>query len=245
MLPSFFAEYHRNIRTIHLTIRLPSLPSDLTTCEIYDRKTLRVRHGFLTQSVALPASIDVKAELQLNHSGKQITCRIPATSIAVDSDVNEVPFSSIEDLNAVIACVDCNSIICKGANMTWRLLPSEHWTETMDSWHCHRGLTTTHDSRTHTHTEHHDQYALPDHIVSATRNITASPGVGFIGLSYLLLHASDTTVSLAWSSRGRAGMETSYKNEKTEHKSVLSATSGRKKRASMQSLCLMTLIQSS
>lgn len=183
----YFCEYHEHIRTLHLVITLESEPSDLTSLEIYDRKTLRLRHAFQSFSIALPASISTTEQLNVQVAGSRITCRIPASPIISPSGQNEVPLSSPEALNTTLHCTRCSALLIRGSGMTWKRMPSEHWVEMMDSWHCHRGVTDEH------HHEHHDQYALPDHIINASERIRARPGTGLIGLSYLLITPRDTS----------------------------------------------------
>lgn len=179
----FYCEYHEHVRAIHLTITLPSLQDALTALDIYDRKTLRLRHAFQSYAIALPASVDPAQPLRVISRGLNISCRLPATPILKSSGINDVAFSSPEDLSSDLSC-RCGTVLIYGRGVDWRRLPSEHWVEMMDSWHCHRGVTDEH------HNEHHDQYVLPDHIVSATERIHARSGLGLIGLSYLLVHSS-------------------------------------------------------
>lgn len=181
----YCAEYHEHVRAIHLTINLLSLPDSLTTVTVYDRKTLRVRHAFQSFSVALPASINPKEILKLSFDRHIISCRIPASAICQSLGTLDVPLSSQEDLYNDLVCRSCGLRMVSGSDITWKNLPSEHWVEMMDSWHCHRGVTDEH------HHEHHDQYALPEHIVSATERIRARKGIGLVGLSYLLVHPAD------------------------------------------------------
>lgn len=183
----YHCEYHENVRAVHLSLRLPSAPDALTSLEAYDRKTLRLRHAFRTYSIPLPGSIDIKKPLKLVCDGHQITCRVDASPIKESSGINEVPFSTTKQLSRDLQCARCRCSLLEGTGISWRLMPSENWAEMMDSWHCHRGVTDEH------HNEHHDQYALPDHIVSAAERIRARPGIGLIGLSYLLIHISDAT----------------------------------------------------
>lgn len=190
----YFCEYHENVRAVHLFLRLPSSPDFLTALEVYDRKTLRLRHAFQSYSIALPGSIDIKKPLKLVFEGLQISCRIDASPIVQSSGGNEVPFSTIKQLSTNLLCAICKCLLLDGTRLSWRHMPSENWAEMMDSWHCHRGVSDEH------HNEHHDQYALPDHIVSAAERIRARPGIGLIGLSYLLVHAADAPDILVSSS---------------------------------------------
>ena len=176
---SYYCEYHRNIRTTHITIRIPTTEFELSH---YDRKTLRLRYGFTTQSIALPASVDVTKQLQWSIADGVITCRVPADPIIEPR--HDIPLDK-SDLSTDLSCLRCNTVIVHGGSLEWSLLPSDHWLETMDSWHCHRGVT---DHR------HHD-HALPDHIVSAVESITPRPGVGLLGVTHLLVHDQDVSFS--------------------------------------------------
>lgn len=181
----YCAEYHEHVRVIHLSIDISSEPDDLTSLEIYDRKTLRLRHAFQSHTIALPASVKLSEKLNIVIDKTIISCRIPASSILEAAGTLDVPLSSSDELGNDLICQACSTRIVAASSLVWKNLPSEHWVEMMDSWHCHRGVTDEH------HHEHHDQYALPEHIVSATERIRARPGIGLVGLSYLLIHPQD------------------------------------------------------
>lgn len=178
----YYCEHHENIRILHISVTLPSPADDLTALDIYDRKTLRLRHAFQTTSIALPASVTCTTLPEPLVEGCTWTFRVPADAIR-KSGSNEVPLASTASLSS-LQCQACNGRVLRHA-ITWRPMPSEHWAEMMDSWHCHRGVT---DERHH---EVHDQYALPDHIISAAERIHARPEIGLLGSSYLLVHAAD------------------------------------------------------
>lgn len=178
---NYYAEYHEHVRAIHLTINLPSAPDNLTSLEAYDRKTLRLRHAFRSYSIALPASINPDETLIIPSENQNVSVRLKASPIIKGQGTLDVPFSTPEELGHELLCHSCHSRLVSGSLLSWRQLPSEHWVEMMDSWHCHRGVTDDH------YNQHHDQYALPDHIISATERIRARPGIGLIGLSYLLV----------------------------------------------------------
>lgn len=183
----FYCDYHENIRAIHLSVTLPSAPDELTSLDIYDRKTLRLRHAFRSYTIALPASVDPTRPLEVKGTGLTLNCRVSADPIVRSDGSISLPLSSPEALQEDVLCSACGTcMILASRGLTWHRMPSENWAEMMDSWHCHRGVSDHH------YNEHHDQYTLPDHIVSAAERIRARPGRGLIGLSYLLIHPSDT-----------------------------------------------------
>lgn len=179
----FYCEHHENIRIVHVSVTLPSPADALTALDIYDRKTLRLRHAFQSYTIALPASLTVTQLPRPIIVGNTWTYRI-AADVIKKSGSNEVPLSSPDSLQS-LQCIKCNTRILSSKALDWRLLPSENWMELMDSWHCHRGVSDEH------HHEIHDQYALPDHIVSAAERIHARPGMGLLGPSHMLIHQSD------------------------------------------------------
>ena len=191
----YFCEYLESIRTAHLHIELDS-PWDVTCSEllVHDRKHLTLRHRCISVGIALPCSLERPErppELVIDADRLVLDCRIKdaAPVVLQDDSNNETPFSRPEDLQT-LTCCRCQTLLVDGRSLTWRSLPSEHWAELMDSWHCHKGVI---DDAKAAHARHrsndnqlHEQYTLPDRIVSAANRIRPAVGVGLIGLSYLL-----------------------------------------------------------
>ncbi|CAN6605744.1 hypothetical protein TRVA0_003S00496 [Trichomonascus vanleenenianus] len=75
-----------------------------------------------------------------------------------------------------VVCGGCSTVIIKAKRITrWQQLPSEHWAEMMDFWHCHKP------------DEGHDHFN-PNYAVN---RFVPKTGVGMVGMSYFLICPGD------------------------------------------------------
>lgn len=206
----YFCEYLESIRTAHLTIELGS-PWDAAVSDllVHDRKHLTLRHAGQSLGIALPCSLEKPQhppELVVSPDQRSLECRLKDTSPIVEEvDGQVTPFSDPRTLGrSRLACAACSHAVVDGRSLKWRLLPSEHWAELMDSWHCHKGVVDHDHGHAHVAHDHHheknshdnqlhEQYTLPDKIVAAANRIRPADGVGLIGTSYLLLKSTSLT----------------------------------------------------
>ena len=82
-----------------------------------------------------------------------------------------------------LACLSCKNVLVNGNINVWKDLPSEHWAEMMDFWHCHK--------------PHNKEDALRQkgsiRGYSVSRGCTLTPGIGFVDDLHLRLASSDCT----------------------------------------------------
>jgi len=92
-----------------------------------------------------------------------------------------------------VLCAGCGSSVVKMLSLkVWRDLPNENWAEMMDFWHCHKPHEHEHGNGNGNGNENVEE-ATAKKGYSATNKLKAIPGVGFAGLSYLILSAEDCT----------------------------------------------------
>jgi hypothetical protein len=196
----FYCEFLKKIKICHLHVQLTSAVDISTSLTIFDRKTLRLRHGFQSFALAMPASVDVDQKIQLkidetDACSFSVRLKAPSSFITLQDD-NPLPFPDAAALTSQTLDCTCGYQILP-SGLPWRQLPSEHWQEMMDSWHCHAGISQHGDH------ERHEQYTLPSHIVDAARSLVPAPGKPFVGLTYMLVHPDDVKQTTVRSSLER------------------------------------------
>ncbi|KAF2859628.1 hypothetical protein K470DRAFT_271363 [Piedraia hortae CBS 480.64] len=136
-----YAEYLPNIKTLNIQIILPSLTNPSTKLSLSpDNTYLTLQHNSETTTLNLPAHptsqplpIPSKPVTELNY-------RLPA--LCPDTPSPTIPWTA-QDLTQTtsILCSSCKATLLPcGAVKTWKNLPSEHWADMMDLWHCHKPL---------------------------------------------------------------------------------------------------------
>ncbi|BFZ53262.1 hypothetical protein PYCC9005_000285 [Savitreella phatthalungensis] len=210
----FYCEYLEAIRVASVDLWLASPWDYLTKIRLFDRRHLCVRHGFQSFVVALPCSADeelLHQELEpiVGEDKKYVRLRFKAAPVVIRRvrGNDSIPFGTATQLQSSdLSCRLCQRhLITHDAELTWRALPSEHWAEMMDSWHCHRGLRTSEKAPRDGNqrfadrgvlptdvirNELHEQHVLPSELVSAVSRISPANGVGLAGFSYLLVRLS-------------------------------------------------------
>lgn len=143
-----YAEVLANIRQANLYVYLSSPKNERTKINIAsDKKTIKVIHDGETASLYLPSEISGTAEINIpTERGMEISVRLELEDIKTmpsiqDAVVDEGPWSA-SDLgpNCRLRCRACRSEInlTETPPMVFKNLPSDHWAEMMDFWHCHR-----------------------------------------------------------------------------------------------------------
>lgn len=157
------------------------------------------------EDIVLPEDVSVTvsmSEYNICDNANMISFRIPAVpNEAKDYGQTElgpflrskklvVPWSASElsqeqkQLKSISSyfrfqCSNCESEIISSINVNeWHQLPSEHWAEMMDFWHCHKPAT----SKDNGH-DHKEQYGQ-------TRFVPRK-GMAFVGISYFLSSVAD------------------------------------------------------
>jgi ubiquitin-protein ligase E3 D len=142
-----YAEVLANIRQANLYASLETHKNEHTTINIAsDKKTITVSHDGETASLYLPTEIKGTAEISIPvDRGKEMSVRLELADIknmpSVETDaINEGPWSA-SDLTSdtQLRCRTCEvELLTNESPLIFKDLPSEHWAEMMDIWHCHR-----------------------------------------------------------------------------------------------------------
>jgi ubiquitin-protein ligase E3 D len=141
-----YAEVLANIRQANLYASLKTHKNEHTKIDIAsDKQTVTVSHDGEIASIYLPTKIGGTAEVNIPiDRGKEMSVRLELEDImtmpSVDNAPNEGPWPANElSANTRLRCRVCNTeLLTNGTPMDFKDLPSEHWAEMMDFWHCHR-----------------------------------------------------------------------------------------------------------
>ena len=142
-----YAEVLANIRQANLYASLETRKNEHTKIDVAsDKKTITVSHNGETASIYLPTEISGNAEINIPiDRGKEVSVRLELADIMTmpsleDAIGGEGPWSA-RDLspNTRLRCRACQSgVLVSEMPMAFKDLPSDHWAEMMDFWHCHR-----------------------------------------------------------------------------------------------------------
>ena len=142
-----YAEVLANIRQANLYASLETHKNEHTNIDIAsDKKTITVSHDGETASIYLPTEISGTAEVSIPiDRGKEIKVRLELADImdmpsVENSTGDESPWSANDmSQNTRLRCRVCNiELLTNETPLHFKDLPSEHWAEMMDIWHCHR-----------------------------------------------------------------------------------------------------------
>lgn len=154
-IPLYHAELLSNIKSITVSINLPS-PSNLSTkLTRLTPSQLQLHHNGKTTTFNLPADITLSATTLLEKSiimvgETKLSYRLPVshgscpTSPETSAGLeNYVPWSAVSLSSSTkdvsIRCKFCSSELVPGEKInTWKDLPSSNWADMMDIWHCHK-----------------------------------------------------------------------------------------------------------
>jgi len=142
-----YVEVLANIRQANFYASLETQKNEHTHIDIAsDKKTITVTHDGETASIYLPTEISGTAAVSIPiDRGKEMSIRLELADIknmpAMENGTgDEAPWSA-NDLspNTQIQCRVCKAeILTNESPLDFKALPSEHWAEMMDIWHCHR-----------------------------------------------------------------------------------------------------------
>ena len=142
-----YAEVLANIRQANVYACLPSNKNDGTKIDVgADKKSVKVSHDGEVASVCLPAGFSASTRLNLlSNQSKEVTIRLELLdSESTDSTDHLVGHDSpwpakVLTMQSKIRCVRCAQILLVEGDLNeFRDLPSQHWAEMMELWHCHR-----------------------------------------------------------------------------------------------------------
>ncbi|KAF2435842.1 hypothetical protein EJ08DRAFT_580048 [Tothia fuscella] len=187
-----YAELLTNIRTVTLVASLKSDSNCETKAEISaDGQSITINHEAHSATIRLPTQMTGGGTAALTlpaMPSKDLTLRLqleeksPGLLKFENGSENLVPWPS-SAMGDGVQCRGCGVALSReGAVSEWKDLPNENWAEMMDFWHCHKP---------HEHDHKHDDNAANSKGYSSSNKLAAKPGIGLVGLSYLLLMADD------------------------------------------------------
>lgn len=194
MTPSvtLYAEHLLNIRQVTIFATLEAESNQATRAELSsDRRSLSLTHDGETATIVLPSEIAGSASLCLpTAKSKVLSFRLQVTEDVATLAMpqlrhgDDVPWPAASlSRETSVACRECKEIIVNSSSITtWKDLPSEHWAEMMDFWHCHKP------------DEHETHVAdAPSSMkgYAASSSLIMKPGTGLVDLSYLLICEQD------------------------------------------------------
>ena len=191
---SLYAELLLHIRQITVIATLSSVPNEETHYELSsDRKLLLLTHNQEQCTLTLPSPAASSVAMKVpSVEDEELSFRLPIASrhcaIGTAESEHGRESTSIWPASALspttqLACLSCKNVFVDGNISAWKDLPSEHWAEMMDFWHCHK--------------PHNREDALgQNHSTkgySASSAYTMTPGIGFVDDLHLRLASSDCT----------------------------------------------------
>ena len=186
-----YSELLLHIKHVRVVVILPTGSREDTIVWLDDDRTqLSLVHDGQLASIHLPAAL-IRSPTLVIPVGitEEHSFRLPIDedeSLAIrrrSYSGTEYPWPASQLTgNTRVACANCKHDLVASTILSWKDLPSKHWAEMMDFWHCHKP----------------DTPETSKNIVngakkgySASNQIATAPGVGFVDLSYLLLSEGD------------------------------------------------------
>lgn len=185
---NLYAELLLNIRQVTILVTLPTISNDTTRIELSpDRRSLTTFHDGQRATVDLPCQAASSSVITTSASKKkEHSFRLPIANhnLAGNGENNDAlciwPASALSS-RTEIACRMCKNLVVKDGIASWKDLPSEHWAEMMDFWHCHK--------------PHVKEDSLGADSASkgyaASNGCIPKPGIGFVDDLHLLLSSKD------------------------------------------------------
>ena len=185
-----YAEYLPNINQISIHVSLASAISDQTTIELdHGCNSIILRHRGDRVSAILPFKVAPNTTVQtppLERHSKYFSLRLGAERIdkpVIQSAEEEMPWAA-ETLDSLsdFVCRSCKDAVVFGHLKLWRNLPSEHWAEMMDFWHCHKPMSEIGSSLAEE--DKSKAYA-------ASNRLTVRKGIGLVNTLYFVISPQD------------------------------------------------------
>ena len=187
-----YAELLSNIRTVTFVATLQTPHNKETRVELAaDGAEIFISHEGESASITLPTRMSgggTAALLLPPAPTKDLTLRLALEERAPgflkfqNGSENVTPWSASSLHDAMLQCRHCGADLLMPNTVTdWRDLPRDDWADLMDFWHCHKPHESDHG---------HDELSHTRGYGSANR-LSASPGIGFVGISTLLLAEQD------------------------------------------------------
>jgi len=186
-----YAELLLNIRTINIFATLSTKHTSQSKAELSaDRSSLTFQHGNQQATIHLPGKAARPCPTQLVlpvNPSSEISLRLqPEISLLNRSSESEniAPWSAgVLTDRSRLSCRACGcTVVIPEAVHEWKNLPSEHWAEMMDFWHCHKPNEPP---------IHGAENYIMQKGYAASNHLTAHPGTGFVDLLYFLVSPQD------------------------------------------------------
>jgi hypothetical protein len=184
---SLYAELLKYIGQVTVFVTLPSQQNDFTRLEISsDRRLLSILHDDQSASIQLPCevarnAVPVLPKIKSSHITLRlliVTTSVPPSDEQATSNPNPWMASSFHPYS-LIACKSCKTVVVRNSLSTWKDLPSKHWAEMMDFWHCHKP-----DNGSKSFPSSRNGY-------SSMEKLRVRPGLGFVDTCDLILSRHD------------------------------------------------------
>ncbi len=186
-----YAELLLNIRTINIFATLSTKHTSQSKAELSaDRSSLTFQHGNQQATIHLPGKAARPCPTQLVlpvNPSSEISLRLqPEISLLNRSSESEniAPWSAgVLTDRSRLSCRACGcTVVIPEAVHEWKNLPSEHWAEMMDFWHCHKPNEPP---------IHGAENYIMQKGYAASNHLTAQPGTVFVDLLYFLVSPQD------------------------------------------------------
>ncbi|KAK6532929.1 hypothetical protein TWF281_007100 [Arthrobotrys megalospora] len=180
--PLYFCELLPNIKQVSVSIESQDGEIPTSVGLHPSKRALTVKYGLRTAHVMLPTPID-SPSITLTPA---TTYRLSASQTYLSSGEYETFSSPVQDpwdasfvfSECSLRCIACTTAIIPGGRIQkWKNLPSEHWADMMDLWHCHK--------------PHNKNGTSEGSRYSGVGRIVAESAVGLVDPMYFLLRRDD------------------------------------------------------
>ncbi|KAF3317062.1 hypothetical protein TWF173_000321 [Orbilia oligospora] len=180
--PLYFCELLPNIKQVSVSIESKDGETPTSVGLHPSKRALTVKYGARTSHIMLPTPIDSPSITLIPAQ----TYRLSASQTYLSSDEYESlsgPVQDPWDASSVspecsLRCIACTTTIIPGGRIQkWKNLPSEHWADMMDLWHCHK--------------PHNKDGNSEGSRYSGVGRIVAESTVGLVDPMYFLLRKED------------------------------------------------------
>ncbi|KAK6342877.1 hypothetical protein TWF718_008258 [Orbilia javanica] len=198
--PLYFCELLPNIKQVSVSIESQDGEIPTSVGLHPSKRALTVKYGARTARIMLPTPVDSPSITLVPAK----TYRLSASQAYLSSGEYEALSAPILDPwdasfvspECSLRCIACaTAIVSNGRIQKWKNLPSEHWADMMDLWHCHKP---------------HNKDGNPEGSrYSGVGRIVAERAVGLVDPMYFLLRREDCE-NIAFKQTGSNEAETAF-----------------------------------
>ena len=188
---SIYAELLLNIRQVTVFVTLPSDSNEKTELGLSSAKnSISISHCGQHAAAKLPCQVVEKDNLKLPLTPvRELSFRLPldeddkSFSKLRTTQREDCPWpASLMNAGTQLECRRCYTLLSGGLVRLWKALPSEHWAEMMDFWHCHKP--DVDEPQEHNFQTETKGYA-------ASNRLEPTAGVGFVDSNSFILLRDD------------------------------------------------------